>query len=104
VNLSNDGYFGHTAAREQHLGLVRMRAAENARWIVRGTNNGITAAVDPAGRITQRFPEFTETVGRAGYSYNKELTFYTRFGDWFAWLCLGVSSIALFASQLTNRV
>jgi apolipoprotein N-acyltransferase len=104
VNLSNDGYFGHSAAREQHMGLVRMRAAENARWIVRATNNGITAAVDPAGRITQRFTEFKEEVGRIGYSSRTGLTFYTRFGDWFAWLCMAIAAVALFASQLPNRV
>ena len=54
VNLSNDGYFGHSAAREQHLDLVRMRAAENRRWILRATNDGITADIDPAGRVTFR--------------------------------------------------
>ena len=42
-NLSNDGYFGHSAAREQHLSLVRMRAVENRRFIVRSTNDGLTA-------------------------------------------------------------
>jgi len=104
INLSNDGYFGHSAAREQHLGLVRMRASENARWIVRSTNNGITAVVDPAGRITQRFMEFSETVGRVGYAYRKDLTLYSRYGDWFAWLCLCISAVALFASQIPNRV
>ncbi len=104
VNLSNDGYFGHSAAREQHLGLVRMRAAENARWIVRATNNGITAVADPAGRVTQRFAEFEEAVGRLGYSYRSELTVYSRFGDWFVWLCLCISAVALFASQVPNRV
>jgi apolipoprotein N-acyltransferase len=104
VNLSNDGYFGHTAAREQHLDLVRMRAAENGRWILRATNNGISAVVDPAGRITQQFESFVETVGRANYSYIKELTFYTRYGDWFAWLCLAFAAVALFASQMPNRV
>src|SRR5262249_3620772 len=44
VNLSNDGYFGHSAAREQHLSLVRMRAAENRRWILRATNDGFTVS------------------------------------------------------------
>ena len=104
INLSNDGYFGHSAAREQHLGLVRMRAAENARWIVRATNNGVTAVADPAGRITQRFTEFEEAVGRVGFSYRKDLTVYSRFGDWFAWLCLCIAAVALFASQMPNRV
>ncbi len=50
LNLSNDGYFGDSAAREQHLALVRMRAIENGRWILRATNDGITAMIDPAGR------------------------------------------------------
>ena len=51
VNISNDGYFGHSAAREQHLDIVRMRAAENRRWILRATNDGVTAVIDPAGRV-----------------------------------------------------
>ena len=95
-NLSNDGYFGRSAsAREQHLLVVRMRAAENARWIVRATNDGITAAVDPAGRVTQRLPSFAETAGALGYSYRKELTLYSRFGDWFGWSCVGVGIAAI---------
>jgi len=87
-NLSNDGYFGFSAAREQHLLLVRMRAAENRRWILRGTNDGITAAVDPAGRITERIPGFEELSSIMRYSYVTGETPYTRFGDWFAWGCL----------------
>ena len=63
VNLSNDGYFGHTAAREQHLELVRMRAAENRRWILRATNDGITATIDPAGRVVYRAPPYQELAG-----------------------------------------
>ena len=55
VNISNDGWYGRSAAREQHLEIVRMRAAENRRWILRATNDGITATVDPAGRVLPRF-------------------------------------------------
>jgi apolipoprotein N-acyltransferase len=88
VNLSNDGYFGHSAAREQHLELVRMRAAENRRWILRATNDGITAMIDPAGREIARLPLYTQTSGVFGYNSRTELTPYVRFGDWFAWLCL----------------
>jgi apolipoprotein N-acyltransferase len=95
-NLSNDGYFGRSAsAREQHLAVVRMRAAENARWIVRGTNDGITAAVDPAGRVVKRLPSFVETAGELPYSYRTGQTFYTRHGDWFAWSCVVLSLIAI---------
>lgn len=88
ANISNDGYFGGSAARYQHLRIVRMRAAENRRWILRATNDGITAVVDPAGRITGALQPFREDVLRARFGYVKETTFYTRHGDWFAWLCL----------------
>lgn len=90
VNLSNDGYFGKSAAREQHLWLVRMRAVENQRWILRSTNNGVTAAVDPAGRIWDRMPDYTREVGRLRFTWLQNKTAYTRFGDWFAWLCLAI--------------
>jgi len=88
VNLSNDGYFGHSAARAQHLLLARMRAVENHRWLLRSTNDGITVSIDPAGRIWDRFPNEKRAVGRLRFGWEKELTPYTRGGDWFAWLCL----------------
>jgi apolipoprotein N-acyltransferase len=95
VNLSNDGYFGHSAAREQHLKLVRMRAAENRRWILRATNDGITAMIDPAGREIARLQLYTQTSAVFGYNSMSELTPYVRFGDWFAWICLvlGIASV-----------
>jgi len=99
VNLSNDGYFGTSAAREQHLKLVRMRAAENRRWILRATNDGITALVDPSGQVVQRVPilEQISATMRVGFEYG--LTPYVRFGDWFAWSCLivGVATALLSA-------
>ena len=90
VNLSNDGYFGHTAAREQHLNLVRMRAAENRRWILRATNDGITAEVDPAGRVLFRAEPYQELAAAVSYRYQTAQTPYTRTGDWFAWFCLAI--------------
>lgn len=102
VNISNDGYFGHSAAREQHLLIVRMRAAENRRWILRDTNDGVTAAIDPAGRVTQRLPLYTSTAGLFRFSHIEETTFYTRHGDWFAWGCLLFGVMALFVSQIPN--
>lgn len=88
VNISNDGYFGHSAAREQHLSLVRMRAAENRRWIVRATNDGITAVVDPGGRISLELPPYRAISSKLLFSYVDGQTPYTRYGDWFAWGCL----------------
>jgi apolipoprotein N-acyltransferase len=99
VNLSNDGYFGHSAAREQHLEIARMRAVENRRWLLRSTNDGITAAIDPAGRVIQRLPMYRETIADLRFDYLEDTTFYTEHGDWFAWGCLLASCVALFWSQ-----
>jgi apolipoprotein N-acyltransferase len=91
VNLSNDGYFGDSAAREQHLSLVRMRAAENQRWILRATNDGITAMIDPAGRMTDTIPSHKETSEVMRFNYASDITPYTRYGDWFPWTCLAAA-------------
>ncbi|HEY4362388.1 MAG TPA: apolipoprotein N-acyltransferase [Bryobacteraceae bacterium] len=95
VNLSNDGYFGHSAAYEQHLQLVRMRAAENRRWILRATNDGITAMIDPAGRVVERLPAHEELGSTMKYGVVKGTTVYTRSGDWWAWGCLVVGVVAV---------
>lgn len=93
-NLSNDGYFGDSEAYEQHLSLVRMRAAENARWIVRSTNDGITATVDPTGRVVERLHRARELSANMRYGTSTAQTFYTRHGDWFAWGCLAIGLLA----------
>ena len=96
VNISDDGWYGDTSAPWQHLNMARMRAVENRRWLLRDTNTGVTAAIDPYGRITQSAPrhEFTSLAVR--YGFNDDLTFYTRFGDVFALLC-GILSMATLA-------
>ena len=101
ANISNDGYFGTSAARWQHLKLVRMRAAENRRWILRATNDGITATVDPAGRVLRTLPPFKEQTLRTEFGYVKDTTFYTRHGDWFAWSCL-LAGLGLSALRFTR--
>lgn len=93
VEMSNDGYFAHLPAREQHLLLGRMRAVENRRFIIRATNDGITAVIDPAGRIVQQLPQFTEVASRIAYGGVKANTFYAEHGDWFAWSCLAIGVV-----------
>ena len=88
VNMTNDGYFGRSAAREQHLLHARMRAAENGRWVLRPTNDGYTMAIDPAGRVREQFPPYEVIAGRLHFSWLSGKTAYVRYGDWFAWICL----------------
>jgi apolipoprotein N-acyltransferase len=97
-NLSNDAYFGRSAAYSQHLSLVRMRAVENRRFLVRSTNDGITAVVDPAGRVVKKLRPYQEAAAIVPYGRIAGTTFYTRHGDWFAWsaLALGIA-LSLFA-------
>jgi apolipoprotein N-acyltransferase len=87
INISNDGWYGASAARWQHLEIVRMRAAENRRWLLRATNDGITSTIDPAGRVLGTLPNFTEAASRTGFSFITGKTIYTRWGDWFPLVC-----------------
>jgi apolipoprotein N-acyltransferase len=103
VNISNDSWFGKSAARLQHLKIVRMRAAENRRWLLRSTNDGITATIDPAGRLLGTLPNYVESASRTGYSYVKETTFYTRHGDWFPILC-AIWAAAIVAAGLAKWI
>jgi apolipoprotein N-acyltransferase len=103
VNISNDSWFDKSAARLQHLTIVRMRAAENRRWLLRSTNDGITATIDPAGRLLGTLPNYVESASRTGYSYVKETTFYTRHGDWFPLLCAIGSAGILACALLKSR-
>jgi apolipoprotein N-acyltransferase len=103
VNLSNDGYFGRSAAREQHLLLARMRAVENRRWLLRSTNDGITVSIDPQGRIRDRFAPLQRAVGRLRFGWEQAKTPYTRSGDWFAWLCLAVGLVSAVWELMPRR-
>ena len=99
-NISNDGWFGRSAAREQHIRIVRMRAAENRRWILRSTNDGITATIDSAGRLRGTLPLYTRATSYTGFTYISDKTIYTRFGDWFALLCATIVVMCLVAERV----
>ncbi len=96
INISNDGWYGETGAAFQHLQMARMRAIENHRWLLIDTNSGITAAVDPYGRIVARAERNVRTALVAPYSPVSEITVYARYGDVFAWICVVISILAVF--------
>jgi apolipoprotein N-acyltransferase len=95
INISNDGWFGRSAAPEQHLLMARVRAVENRRWLLRVTNNGFTVSVDPYGRVFRPMPPDVRAAVDLPYDFRTDETLYTRFDDWFPWLCVVVSVILL---------
>ena len=98
VNISNDGWYGDTGAYAQHLKQARMRAIENDRWLLRATNTGVSAAIDPYGRVAQQAPRKLRTALVASYSLIDGTTFYTRHGDWLAYSCAIISLGAILFS------
>ena len=96
VNISNDGWYGDSGAYTQHLNQTRMRAIENDRWLLSATDTGVTAAIDPWGRIAAHIPRKERSTLVAAYSLTSVTTFYTRHGDWFSSACSIISLVALF--------
>jgi apolipoprotein N-acyltransferase len=88
VNISNDGWFGRDAAPAQSLEIARVRAVENRRWLLRSTNNGYTASVDPYGRIVAELPVDVRAELDAPYAFRSDTAFYVRHGEWVPLLCV----------------
>lgn len=96
VNISDDGWYGESSAPYQHLQMTRMRAIENHRWILLDTNNGVTAAVDPLGRVVKKAERNISTALPVSFSVETGATFYSEYGDKFAWTCVVISLLAIF--------
>jgi apolipoprotein N-acyltransferase len=93
VNISNDGWFGASSAAEQHLRMARVRAVENRRWLLRVTNSGISASIDPYGNLKRAMRRDERDSADVPYDFRTDKTMYTRLNDWFAWMCVLVSAI-----------
>ena len=105
VNLSDDGWYGDTSAPWQHLNMARMRAIENRRWLLRDTNNGVTAVIDPYGHVRQSISRHQADALPAGYGFRSDVTFYTAHGDIFAYLCaiLGLGMVVWSGRKLLRQ-
>jgi apolipoprotein N-acyltransferase len=92
VNMTNDAWYGETSAPYQHFSMAVFRAVENRRSIVRAANTGISGFIDPSGRITGATSIFEDAVMTRKIPLLNKMTFYTRFGDIFAFFCLSLSA------------
>jgi apolipoprotein N-acyltransferase len=95
VTITNDAWYDGTSAPAQHLWQARLRAVEGDRYLLRAATTGISAFVDPAGRMLQSIPMGGEGIIYAQFQRRTGTTPYVRFGDWFAWLACAVVLIGV---------
>lgn len=100
LTLSNDTWFGKSIGPIQHMQMARMRAVENGRYLIRATNNGVTAIVDEQGHILQSLPQFTRDVLRGEI---KVMNGSTPFSRWGSLPVLLVCGLGLLLAAVTGR-
>ena len=105
VNLTNNGWFGDSAAQWQHAAGAVFRAVENGLPLIRCSNNGLTGWVDAHGQLREVFQDdrgtiygpgsLTADIPLLGVGEKRAPTFYHEHGDWFGWGCVGIAGILL---------
>ena len=103
VNVSNDGWFGESIAIPQHLQIARVRAAEAGRYLVRAANRGITAVIDPHGRVVETIEPFRAGVLKATVRGYTGATPYARVGNWLVVIAALAALAAVYFSALSRR-
>ena len=99
VNMTNDAWFGDSTEPWEHLALAQLRAVEHRRYLVRGTNSGVSAVVDPVGRVIAHSGTFKEESLSSTIHWMRSHTVYERIGDW-PWL---LASIAVVVGSFRKR-
>jgi apolipoprotein N-acyltransferase len=102
VTITNDAWYDGTAAPRQHLNQARLRAVETDRYLLRAATTGISAFVDPTGRVIDELPMNRQGIIYARFQPRHSTTLYVRFGDWFAWLAALLVLIAILRPKTMN--
>ena len=101
VNVSNDAWFGDSIAPHQHLDIARVRAAEVGRYMLRATNTGVSAIIDPSGRVVARSPQFEPDLLEGAVQGFTGSTPYARWGN-FAVVLIALA--VLLAAYVSRRM
>lgn len=99
VNLTNDAWFGDTTEPWIHLALAKFRAIEHRRFFVRSTNSGVSAFIDPVGRVVQHSDTFREETMTGSIHWLKGRTVYELLGDWPYWFATVLAFAAAFVRK-----
>jgi apolipoprotein N-acyltransferase len=104
VNVSNDAWFGNSIAPHQHLQIARMRAAEVGRYLLRSTNTGVSAVIDPFGRVVSRLPQFEPAILRDTVQGFTGRTPYAVWGNYLVVVAaLAVLALGALAARRVSR-
>ena len=95
VTVTNDAWYDGTSAPAQHLAQARLRAVEGDRYLLRAATTGISAFIDPAGQVIESLPMGQQGIVYGRFQPRSTMTPYMRFGDWFAWVAVGVVLVAI---------
>jgi apolipoprotein N-acyltransferase len=82
VTISNDAWFGHSWGPLQHFQMARMRALETGKYLLRGTNTGVTAVIDPYGKVLGQLPQFSEGLLKGSFRTVSGTTPFMHWGWW----------------------
>ncbi len=99
----NNASYGFTAASEQHLQMSRIRAVETGRWVVNAAISGVSAFIDPSGRVVSRTELFETDILRETVRSSTERTPYVRLGDWLPWLSVVIAIGSFLAPRRRPR-
>jgi len=103
VNMTNDAWFGRTDGPWQHLAMYPFRAVEHRTALVRAANTGVSVFIVPTGQILRRLSLYRRAVMAERLPLRAGETLYSRFGEWLAYLALGVTVGTLVASARGRR-
>jgi apolipoprotein N-acyltransferase len=82
--ITNDGWWGNTSGKDQHLAYAKLRAIETRRWVARSANTGISGFINQRGDVVKKSGWWVSTALEADINLNDELTFYVKYGDYIA--------------------
>ena len=104
VIITNDGWWGDTSGKDQHLQYAKLRSVETRRWVARSANTGISAFINQRGDVVQQTSWWEVDALKQDVNLNDELTFYVRTGDYIAFAgCAGAVAFALWLSWTAVR-
>ena len=101
--ITNDAWWGNTPGYRQHLSYSRLRAIETRRWVARCGNTGISAIIDPCGRILDRTPWWEEAVLQGSVQLLQGQSFFVRYGDMVGRVCVFLFLLLLVAAVVRPR-